>query len=235
MLPSFFVTRRGLMLASAAAFLALSAVTPGMAQVQPGKPAPDFTAVDTKGKTVRLSDFRGKPVVLEWTNHECPYVSKHYVSGNMQALQREAAQRGVIWLTVASIAPGQMGFLDGLEADALIADRKAEATALLLDPTTELAALYHARASLHVFLINADGVLAYTGAIDDNPSANPADFANARNYLREAIAAVTAGQPVPVSSTRPYGCPIKLIRAVGSGESAKARSDAGSEAGSKSN
>ena len=177
--------------------------------VQAGKPAPDFAAVDSNGKAVKLSDFKGKTVVLEWTNHDCPYVRKHYGAGNMQALQAEATGKGVTWLSVISSAKGAQGFVDGLEANKLTDDRKAKPSAVLLDPTGKIGRTYGATATPHMFVIGPDGALVYGGAIDDKPSSNPADIPKARNFVREAITAVAGGKAMSPATTRAYGCSVK--------------------------
>ena len=192
-----------------AAALAVSGLALAREAVQPGKPAPDFVAKDSAGNDVRLSSFKGKTVVLEWTNHDCPYVRKHYGAGNMQALQTEAIGQGVVWLTIASSAPGFQGHVNGLEAEKLTADRKAKPTSVLLDPAGVVGRAYGATATPHMYVIDKAGLLAYMGAIDDKPTTDKADIAGARNYVREAIAAVAAGQPVKTASTRAYGCSIK--------------------------
>ncbi|MEZ5856312.1 MAG: thioredoxin family protein [Hyphomicrobiaceae bacterium] len=177
--------------------------------IQPGDAAPDFTATDTAGRTMKLSQFAGKTVVLEWTNHDCPYVGKHYASGTMQELQKYAAAKDVVWLSVISSGPGQQGYVNGLEADKLTADRKAAPTAVLLDPEGKLGRLYGATTTPHMFVIGSRGTLVYMGAIDDKPSSNPQSLKTARPYVREALDAVLAGKPVKTASSRPYGCSVK--------------------------
>lgn len=190
---------------------ALLAAAPAMARTgaQIGQPAPDFTAQDAGGRAVTLSSFKGKTVVLEWTNHDCPYVRKHYGTGNMQALQKEATGQGIVWLTVSSSAPGTQGHVTGLEAEKLTADRQAAPTAFLLDPEGRVGRAYNATATPHMYVIDKTGVLVYMGAIDDKPTTNRDDVPGARNYVRDALAAVAAGQPVKTASTRVYGCGIK--------------------------
>lgn len=180
-----------------------------LAQAVPGKPAPAFTATDSNGKPVSLADFKGKTVVLEWTNHECPYVRKHYGSGNMQALQGDAAEHGIVWLSVVSSAPGSQGFVNGQGANKLTSDRNAKPAAVLLDPTGALGHSYGATATPHMFVIAPDGTLAYAGAIDDKPTSNLTDIRRARNLVRDALAAVASGKPMTPSQTRSYGCSIK--------------------------
>jgi hypothetical protein len=206
------VTRRQaltVLAASTAASGLTTAGVPARAAVQTGRPAPDFTATDTKGTKHTLAAYRGKIVVLEWTNHECPYTGKHYATGNMQALQADATAAGVIWLTVVSSRPGEQGYVEAAQADRLTESRKAHPTAVLLDPSGRLGHLYDARTTPHMFVIDAAGALVYIGAIDDRPTANPASVKGARNYVREALDAVAAGRPVAVAATRPYGCSVK--------------------------
>jgi len=191
--------------------IAAAAASGGIAAaaVRNGDKAPDFVGVDSKGASHRLSDYAGKTVVLEWTNHDCPYVKKHYGAGNMQALQREAAADGVVWLSIVSSAPGKQGYVTGPEADALTASRKAAPKAVLLDAKGEIGKLYAAKSTPHMFIIAPDGIVAYQGGIDDTPTANPADLATARNYVRAALADLKAGRPVAVASSAPYGCSVK--------------------------
>ena len=191
--------------------LVTALVVAGTAHAQPviGQPAPEFTATDTKGVSHSLSDFRGKTVVLEWTNHDCPYVKKHYDTGNMQALQRGATAEGVVWLTIISSAPGKQGYVTAEEADALTAERDAAPTAVLFDPEGTAGKAYGARTTPHMFVIDPEGTLVYMGGIDDRPTASKEDVEGARNYVREALTALRSGQDVPQSTSRPYGCSIK--------------------------
>ncbi|MCF8206825.1 MAG: redoxin domain-containing protein [Methylotenera sp.] len=190
-----------------AATLALPALAFANAAVE--APAPAFTAQTADGKTINLADFKGKTVVLEWTNHDCPYVKKHYGSGNMQSQQKAAAAQGVVWLQVISSAPGQQGFVDGATAKKLNADRGAAPTATLLDPKGELGKLYGAQTTPHMYVIKGDGTLAYKGGIDSIASAKAEDIAKAEPYVTDALAAVAAGRKVEKASTRPYGCSVK--------------------------
>jgi len=176
---------------------------------QVGKAAPDFSGVDSKGNTVKLSDLRGKTVILEWTNHDCPYVKKHYRTDNMQALQKEAAAKGLVWLSVISSAPGLQGHVSGAEADNLTEKRAAAPNAVILDPKGEIGRLYDARTTPHMYIIKPDGTLAYRGAIDDKPTANDADVAKAVNYVQNALGQLEAGKAVSPAVTRAYGCSIK--------------------------
>ena len=205
------VTRRYALTALAASASALTTAGPLAlaAPVQAGSAAPSFTGTDTKGVQHTLTGYRGKTVVLEWTNHECPYTVKHYATGNMQALQTAAAEAGVVWLTVVSSRPGEQGHVDAAQADSLTSNRMAQSAAVLLDPGGEIGRLYDARTTPHMFIIDGTGTLVYMGAIDDRPTANHASVKGARNYVREALDAVAAGRPVALASTRPYGCSIK--------------------------
>lgn len=174
-----------------------------------GEPAPAFTGTDSNGKAVSLADFKGKLVVLEWTNDGCPFVKKHYGSGNMQGLQKEAAAKGVVWLSVISSAPGKQGHADGARANELTKSRDAAPAHVLLDETGAVGRLYEAKTTPHLFLIGKDGTLLYAGGIDSVASADPADIAGATPYLRMAIDETLAGKPVSQPVTRPYGCSIK--------------------------
>jgi len=174
-----------------------------------GEPAPDFIGTDSYGKTVALKDLRGRTVVLEWSNDGCPFVGKHYRSGNMQALQKEAVEQGVVWLTILSSAPGSQGNATAAKANVLTRSRGASPTAVLLDSTGAIGHAYDARTTPHMFVIDKAGVLAYMGGIDDKPTTDVADIATAKNYVRLALSAVAAGKPVQDAVTRPYGCSIK--------------------------
>ena len=188
--------------------LALAAGS-AVAAPQIGQPAPAFTVTDTAGKAHALADFAGKTVVLEWTNHECPFVVKHYGAGNMQAQQKAATDAGVVWLTVNSSAPGKQGNVSPERAGELMAASGWAGTAYTFDPTGIVGRAYGARTTPHMYVIDGDGVLRYMGGIDSNPSADPADIAGATQYVRTALAQLAAGQPVADSNTRPYGCGIK--------------------------
>jgi peroxiredoxin len=187
----------------AAALLAVS--TGATAALQIGQPAPAFTAVDTAGTTHSLSDFLGKFVVLEWTNHDCPFVKAHYDAGNMQAQQRDATADGVVWLSVISSAPGKQGHVSPAKADELTASRNAAPTAVLLDEDGEMGRAYKARTTPHMYVIDAEGKLAYMGGIDSGPS----NIDTATQYVPAALANVMAGKPADPSVTRPYGCSVK--------------------------
>jgi peroxiredoxin len=178
-------------------------------ELQVGRPAPPFSATDSAGQVHRLADLRGKTVVLEWTNADCPYTRKHYSSGNMQNLQELARRRGVVWLSVISSAPGKQGYVSGPAADALTRSRHAAPTAVLLDPAGDLGRLYHAKTTPHLFVIDAKGELRYMGGIDSIATADVADIPKAEPYLKEALLSVVEDRPVAHPVTRPYGCSIK--------------------------
>ena len=179
------------------------------AAVEPGEEAPDFTLTDSKGTSHKLSDFRGKLVVLEWLNHDCPFVKKHYGGGNMQNLQKEYTAKGVVWLSIISSAPGKQGHRTGPQADADTMDKNANPTAVLLDPAGEAGQKYEAKTTPHMFVIDKEGRVIYAGAIDSIRSADPADTARSENYVRQALDAALAGKAVPTPSTKPYGCGVK--------------------------
>ena len=179
------------------------------ATLQIGQPAPEFTATDSKGRSLSLSQYRGKTVVLEWTNADCPYTHKHYASGNMQGVQALAQKSGVVWLTVISSAPGKQGYVNGPAADALTQSRDALPAAVLLDPSGTVGRLYGAKTTPHMFFIYKNGALQYMGGIDSIATADAADIPHAEPYLKEAMLAVAQGIPVAHAVTKPYGCSIK--------------------------
>lgn len=174
-----------------------------------GQPAPEFRGLDTKEAQVNLSDFKGRHVVLEWTNHDCPFVKKVYGSDTMQALQRKWTGQNVAWLSIISSSEGEQGHVGFTEADKLTSERKAAPTAVLIDTPGEIGRLYDARTTPHMFIIKPDGVLAYMGAIDDKPSSDPASLQGATNYVDQALTELTQGRPVTTASTKPYGCSVK--------------------------
>lgn len=204
-----FLTDTGLGAAALAGALAVSPRAGAAPQAKVGTAAPPFTLPATSGSGQSLGDLKGKIVVLEWTNHECPYVRKHYDSGNMQALQREATGQGVVWLTVISSAPGTEGYVTPPEADKLTTTRKAAPSAVLLDPAGNVGKAYGATNTPHMYVIDKAGTLAYAGAIDDRPTSRRADVQGAHNYVRAALASVAAGEPVKTPVTRAYGCTVK--------------------------
>jgi len=195
--------------ATGAVLAAALTIGAALATTTVGQPAPAFTATDSLGQTVRLDAYRGKTVVLEWSNDGCPYVQKHYGAGNMQALQKKLTAEGIVWLTVISSAPGTQGYVSGLEADELTRTRGAAPTAVLLDPKGTLGRLYDARTTPHMYIVTPDGKLAYKGAIDDKPSTRRDDIKTAVNYVTGALAQLAAGKPVDPAVTRPYGCSVK--------------------------
>jgi peroxiredoxin len=207
------LTRRAFVANTALSTLVAGAglVRPGAARAaaKVGEAAPAFTAVTSNGPSVSLGDHRGKIVVLEWTNHDCPYVRKHYETSNMQALQKDATSQGVIWLSIISSAPNTQGHVNPAEANELTARRKAAPTAVLLDPTGKVGKLYGATNTPHMYVIDKAGVLVYAGAIDDRPTSRKSDVPGAQNYVRAALEAVAAGQPVKTPVTRAYGCTVK--------------------------
>ena len=182
---------------------------PALAHLQIGKAGPNFKANDVNGRVVSLSDYRGKTVVLEWNNPECPFVKKHYESGNMQKTQAAAKKDGVVWLSINSSAEGNQGHMDGTKAKSVIAANKAQPTAYLLDPRGALGTAYGAKTTPHMYIINPRGTLVYMGGIDDKPTPNPADINDARNHVLAALSELKAGKAVSVPSTRPYGCSVK--------------------------
>ena len=196
--------RRLLSLALTLATFALPALA-----VAPGSPAPDFKGTDSNGVQHTLSEYRGKFVVLEWANKGCPYDQKHYLSGSMENLQKEWTAKGVVWLSVISSAPGEQGYVTPSEENPYLKTMHAAPTAALLDPTSAIARLYEAKTTPHIFVIDPAGKLIYQGAIDDKPTTDQQDLKGARNYLNEALTDAMAGKPVPVASTRPYGCSVK--------------------------
>ncbi len=189
--------------------VAALAVTVAAYAVRVGEAAPDFTGTDSNGKTHKLSEYRGKYVVLEWTNNGCPFTVKHYESGNMQALQKEWTGKGVVWLTVLSSAPGNQGYMTAAEENAYLSKQKAAPTAALLDPAGAIGHEYEARTTPHMFVIDPSGKLIYVGAIDDHPTTDPGDVKSSKNYISAALTESMAGQPVATSYTRPYGCSVK--------------------------
>src|ERR1700735_3486817 len=176
---------------------------------QIGQEAPDFTAVDSKGNPIHLSEYRGKIGVLEWTNADCPYTHKHYSSGNMQSVQALAQKNGIVWLSVISSAPGKQGYVNGPAADALTQTRSAVPTAVLLDPSGTLGRMYDAKTTPHMFVIDKNGALQYMGGIDSIATTDVSDIPHAEPYLKEAMLAVAQGGPVAHPVTKPYGCSIK--------------------------
>ncbi|MET0312636.1 MAG: thioredoxin family protein [Burkholderiaceae bacterium] len=191
--------------------LPLALLTAGALQAAPsvGQPAPDFTLTDASGKTVKLSDFKGKHVVLEWTNPGCPFVRKHYDSGNMPATQKEAMGKGVVWLAINSTERASSDYLDGGKLVAWMKDRKSTPTATLMDEEGTAGKAYGARTTPHMYIVNPQGQLVYAGGIDSIPSARADDIAKATNYVKQGLNETLAGKPVSAATTQPYGCTIK--------------------------
>jgi peroxiredoxin len=177
--------------------------------VRVGDAAPDFTGTDSNGKTHKLSEYRGKYVVLEWTNNGCPFTQKHYESGNMQSLQKDWTAKGVVWLTVLSSAPGEQGYMTATQENGYLGKVNAAPTAALLDPTGAIGHEYAAKMTPHMFVIDPSGKLIYAGAIDDHATTDPGDIKSSKNYVSAALTEAMAGQQVATASTRPYGCSVK--------------------------
>jgi hypothetical protein len=195
---------------SAAAALAALTVTSVFAAAEAGQPAPDFTLTDISGKTHKLSDYRGKTVVLEWVNQECPFVVKHYDnSGNIPALQKAAAADGVVWLSINSGKAGAQGDFAPQKVSEWSAKTGAAPAAYFRDSDGTVGRLYGAKTTPHMFVITADGTIAYNGAIDSIRSSKVEDIAKATNYVTAALESVKAGQPVAKATTEPYGCSVK--------------------------
>jgi peroxiredoxin len=174
-----------------------------------GTTAPDFSLTDSKGKTQSVSQYKGKYVVLEWFNPDCPFVKKHYGSGNMQKLQEEFTAKGVVWLTIDSSAPGLEGNLTAEQAEKKISEWKTKQTALVLDPDGKAGRSYGAKNTPHMFVINPEGKIVYEGAIDSKATPNPSDIANSTNYVKAALEESLAGKTVSNANTKPYGCSVK--------------------------
>jgi hypothetical protein len=203
---------------SALAFVSFAALaTTAAAEAIVGHAAPSFTATDSNGKTRSLDEFKGKAVVLEWWNPGCPFVGKHYGSGNMQRLQKEWISKGVVWLTIDSSAPGQQGQcqqgqVDGERVNAYMKQRGAAPTAVLLDPEGTTGRAYGAKTTPHMFVIDGKGTLVYAGGIDDKPSTDEADVPTAHNYVAAALEELAGGKPVTTKTSQPYGCGVKYRR-----------------------
>jgi peroxiredoxin len=195
-------------LASAALVLGIFS-SGASAQVRVDAPAPAFTATDSHGQAQSLSQYRGKYVVLEWHNQGCPYTRKHYVSGNMQNLQKEWTAKGVVWFTVISSAPGQQGYVTAAQENAYVDKMHAAPTAVLLDPEGKVGRLYDAKTTPQMVVIDPAGKVIYNGAIDSKPTPDVEDIQAADNYVSDALSAAMAGKPIATPFTRPYGCSVK--------------------------
>lgn len=177
--------------------------------VRVGEPAPAFSATDSRGQTESLAQYRGKYVVLEWHNQGCPYTRKHYVSGNMQSLQKEWTAKGVVWFTVISSAPGEQGYVTASQENDYLLKMHAVPTAVLMDSDGKIGRLYNAKTTPQMIVIDPQGKLIYDGAIDDRPTPDPDDVKSADNYVSDALMAAMAGKPIAKPFTRPYGCSVK--------------------------
>ena len=187
----------------------LGAAVAAQGAAKPGDTAPDFTLKGADGKTYTLSDYEGQYVILEWLNHGCPYVKKHYGSGNMQATQAKQTADGAVWFSIVSSAPGKQGYESAEQAKKTAEAHDSKATAVLLDPTGKVGKEYGAKRTPEMFIINPEGEIIYHGAIDSIRSSNPADIKKATNYVNAAMAEAKAGEPVSDESTQPYGCGVK--------------------------
>ena len=197
------------LLASLTLVVAATQAPVAHADVEIGKAAPGFKLTDTNGKTHQLSDFKGKYVVLEWLNYDCPFVKKHYGSGNMQSTQKKAEAKKAVWLSIVSSAKGKQGNYAAAELNKMSEERKATPTAILVDEDGTVGHLYDAKTTPHMFIINPKGTLIYKGAIDDKASTDAEDIKGAKNYVLMALDEATAGKNVTDSSTKPYGCGVK--------------------------
>jgi peroxiredoxin len=193
--------------AVAAAFLTLAA--PAMAAPEIGEPAPAFAVMGSDGNTHSLRDYRGKYVVLEWLNHECPYVKKHYDTKNMQGLQAEVAGKDVVWLSIISSARGNQGYSTPEQANANTASTGAKPTQVLLDSDGTVGKLYDAKTTPHMFVVDPEGKLIYKGAIDDDPTFEKTGVASAKNYVRQGVGEALGDTAVSEPVTKPYGCSVK--------------------------
>lgn len=200
-----------MMIRAAAAAFAVAAIAAPVSAAAPtiGAQVPDFRLTDMNGRTVELSQFRGRTVVLEWHNPGCPFVKKHYDSGNMQRAQTAARGQGVVWLTINSGAPGKQGHMNGQQAQAMVSAANATPTHYLLDPRGVVGKAFDAKTTPHMYIIDRTGRLVFNGGIDDRPTANQADIAGARNHVLAALDDIRAGRAVQVAETRPYGCSVK--------------------------
>lgn len=183
--------------------------TAAFAEVQPGDTAPDFSLKDLQGQKHSLADYKGKFVVLEWNNPECPFVRAHYDSGNMPKLQQEERSKGVVWLTINSAAAGRQGDMPSAQLEKFLQDEHADPTAYLRDPDGTVGHLYGAKTTPDMYVIDPGGKLVYEGAIDNKPTTDPGEVASASNYVRAALDQSTAGKAVAIATTRPYGCSVK--------------------------
>jgi len=196
------------MLKALALTAAIAIAAPALANPVVGQAAPAFRVTDSNGKARSLAEFKGRTVVLEWTNADCPFVKKHY-AGNMQALQKSAAKDGIVWLTVNSGAPGKQGHVDGAGANAIVKAKGAAPAAYLLDGKGDVGRAYAAKTTPHMYIVDPAGKLVYMGGIDDTPTADVADIKTAKNYVTAALADLKAKRAVQTASSKPYGCSVK--------------------------
>ena len=197
--------KKGLLILNVLVFSCLSI----FGAIKLNEPAPPFTAINNKGEKVSLADYKGKIVVLEWTNHGCPFVKKFYKGGAMQRFQKQHTKKGDVWLSIVSSAPGKQGQLSEKESQTIVKKQSSHATDVLLDPSGIIGSLYDAKTTPHIFVIDEEGVLRYQGAIDSIRSANPKDIKKATNYITQAVKSIRQNKAVEIAQTRPYGCAIK--------------------------
>ena len=201
--------KHSLLVSLISASISLLAASTANATATVGQPAPAFSLSDTNGKTVSLADYKGKTVVLEWNNPECPFVKKHYESANMQGLQSRYTKEDVVWLSVNSTEPGHLEFKKPDVMNGILKTSKASPTAYLMDESGTTGKSYGAKTTPHMYVINGQGTLVYAGGIDDKRSANIADIKIAKNYVSAALDEMKAGKPISVSTSTPYGCSVK--------------------------
>lgn len=201
--------KHALLAALVAASVTFVATGPAFANATVGQPAPAFTLKDTNGKTVNLADYKGKTVVLEWHNPECPFVKKHYDTSNMQGLQSKYTKDGVVWLSINSTEPGHQDYKKPDVLNGWLKSSNSAPTAYLMDEDGKVGKLYSAKTTPHMYVINPQGTLVYAGGIDDKRSANKADVATAKNYVSAALDEMKTGKSISVSTSAPYGCSIK--------------------------
>ena len=182
---------------------------PALADIQLNQPAPDFQAIDTNGKSVSLSALKGKNIVLEWTNHQCPFVVKHYESGNIPSTQKHAIKAGAVWISIISSAPGKQGHVSAEEANRIAAEKGAVPSHIILDETGKIGRSFGAKTTPHLFVINAEGNVVYAGAIDNKASPNQNDISTATSYVTTALAALGEGKLPDEQTSQPYGCSVK--------------------------
>ncbi len=199
------MTWKQLVLAAALAI----AIPLARADVINGESAPDFTLTDINGQTHTLASYQGKMVILEWINHGCPFVANQYGTGTMQALQKEARDNGIVWLSICSTAPEKPDYLTPAQWQTTAQEKGGSADAILIDPDGTVGRLYGAKTTPHMYIIQQDGTLLYQGAIDDTPSTRPQDIPTAKNYVRAALGDIAAGRPIQTPLTKPYGCSVK--------------------------